>query len=204
MSRRPIATVAAIVCAATIAGCGTATIDRPSQPVLIDNHCHFVILRRLSERHLHRAASQAPCPNRWDARTLLGKPYLQAIEMIARHKSRFQVERFNGEPLYRLLDFEWNRVELGVDGGASLDHACPHLHREPRNLMWLLAIAGGPPACARERGCGRSDLFGVVVVVVLAVLIVAAVLGAIWFQWERGPFPLIARLLRMPINRRNS
>lgn len=70
--------------------------------------------------------------------------------------------------------------------------------------MWLLAIAGGPPACARERGCGGTDLFGVIVVVVLAVLIIVAVLAAIWFQWERGPLPLIARLLRMPINRRNS
>jgi hypothetical protein len=57
------------------------------------------------------------CPRAWDARALLGKPYLQAISEIAAHHSGFQLERLNGEWMLVLLDLDPSRVDLYVVDG---------------------------------------------------------------------------------------
>ena len=59
-----------------------------------------------------------PCPQRWDARVLLGKSYLEAIAIIAAHKSTFQLQRLNGEYEFDIMDFETDRVDLVVSDGV--------------------------------------------------------------------------------------
>jgi hypothetical protein len=97
----------ALACCLCGSGCGAAPVEHRAHAVWI-NVCWG----------LRHGRPPSPCPGRWDARVLLGKSYLQAVPIIASHDSTFQVQEWNGESRYVLLDFESGRVELVVSQGV--------------------------------------------------------------------------------------
>jgi hypothetical protein len=64
----------------------------------------------------------------------------------------------------------------------------------PSATLMLGPLASSIPCRASERGCGGSNVLGVILLVFLGLAAIVGILSWVWSRWERGPFPLIMRI----------
>ena len=54
----------------------------------------------------------------------------------------------------------------------------------------------------QEGQCHGENLFGVLLIVFLAVAVAVGIMGWIWVRWERGPFWIVMRFLTITREKR--